>query len=575
MSRRFEELDWQQTPMGEISLRRRLEPHAAGRRLRGQARRGVPHVEPVHRRRDRAGPPRAGRRRRATASTSSSAAWASATPRSPRSRTPRVRSLAVVEALAEVIAWHERRLLPDVDGLTADPRTRLVAGRLLRARGGRGRLRRRRRPDRAPRRPPRHRPHPAARAAPQPRGLLHRRRAARGCAATCTPGGVFALWSDDPPDEDFLTCCAPGSPRRQGTSCRSPTRSPAGPRPTPSTSPSPDTHLSGRDRRDGDAAPPREDDGAMAENEVSGSTAADATDRASTPRRRRGRGPRRPRPTRPSSTGRRRGDPARRAAAPGVRRRPRPPAHPLRGARHRRRPGSPASSRRARTPFSTAPPRRARERHPGLDVASPCRGSPSAAVLDSSDGAGASSSAPPHRAGSSDALWVRWRSPSWPTRTARCSSCPRTPRSGRCAGSSSGSTAARASAGPVDARARHGRGRRRHVIASSPGTSRCRTASSSPSAAASRWARRRGPPRGPRARGRRPARRRVTPMSRSRSSSGTARRRGPCSRWRRAGRRRASSSRAGASADSGGCCSARWLTARHEHAGRVVAIVTR
>ena len=26
MSRRFEEIDWQQTPWGEISLRRRLEP---------------------------------------------------------------------------------------------------------------------------------------------------------------------------------------------------------------------------------------------------------------------------------------------------------------------------------------------------------------------------------------------------------------------------------------------------------------------------------------------------------------------------------------------------------------------
>jgi len=38
---------------------------------------------------------------------------------------PRVRSLVVVEALGEVVQWHERELLPDTAGLTLDPRTRL------------------------------------------------------------------------------------------------------------------------------------------------------------------------------------------------------------------------------------------------------------------------------------------------------------------------------------------------------------------------------------------------------------------------------------------------------------------
>jgi len=40
----------------------------------------------------------------------------------------RVTSLLVVEALAEVISWHERRLLPDVVGLSTDRRTRFQRG---------------------------------------------------------------------------------------------------------------------------------------------------------------------------------------------------------------------------------------------------------------------------------------------------------------------------------------------------------------------------------------------------------------------------------------------------------------
>src|SRR5680860_878946 len=37
---------------------------------------------------------------------------------------PRVRSLVVVEALPEVIAWHDQRLLPDVERLADDDRVR-------------------------------------------------------------------------------------------------------------------------------------------------------------------------------------------------------------------------------------------------------------------------------------------------------------------------------------------------------------------------------------------------------------------------------------------------------------------
>ena len=64
--RRFEELDRRPTPMGEISLRRRLEPTLHVDVYEVEARRRVPHVEPVHRGRDRAGPARSGRRSPAT-----------------------------------------------------------------------------------------------------------------------------------------------------------------------------------------------------------------------------------------------------------------------------------------------------------------------------------------------------------------------------------------------------------------------------------------------------------------------------------------------------------------------------
>ena len=40
----------------------------------------------------------------------------------------RVRSLTVVEALGEVIDWHRRDLLPESAALTSDPRTTLVEG---------------------------------------------------------------------------------------------------------------------------------------------------------------------------------------------------------------------------------------------------------------------------------------------------------------------------------------------------------------------------------------------------------------------------------------------------------------
>ena len=136
---------------------------------------------------------------------------------------PRVASLVVVEALEEVIDWHARRLLPDVDGLTTDPRTRLVHGDFFAlARGDAD----------APADSPGSSPANSPANSPggfdpqqsgrrfdailldvdhSPRHVLHPSHAAfytgsglRQLVRHLRPGGVFALWSDDPPDPDFL-----------------------------------------------------------------------------------------------------------------------------------------------------------------------------------------------------------------------------------------------------------------------------------------------------------------------------------------------------------------------------------
>ena len=114
---------------------------------------------------------------------------------------PRVHSLVVVEALGEVIEWHERGLLPDTAGLAADPRVRLVHGDFFAMTAEAGY---------DPQLPgrsfhavlvdidhtPRHVLHPSHAAFYTPAGL-------RQLTRHLQPGGVFALWSDDPPDAEF------------------------------------------------------------------------------------------------------------------------------------------------------------------------------------------------------------------------------------------------------------------------------------------------------------------------------------------------------------------------------------
>ncbi|MEU5941428.1 spermidine synthase [Micromonospora sp. NPDC047548] len=114
---------------------------------------------------------------------------------------PRVRSLMVVEAIEDVIDWHRRQLLPFSAGLAPDPRTRFVRADFFAAVAA-GELD----PEAPGRRfhavlldvdhSPRHVLHPSHAPFYTPDGL-------RRLADLLHPDGVFALWSDDPPDADF------------------------------------------------------------------------------------------------------------------------------------------------------------------------------------------------------------------------------------------------------------------------------------------------------------------------------------------------------------------------------------
>lgn len=117
---------------------------------------------------------------------------------------PAVRSLIVVEALDAVIDWHQRGLVPLGPQLTADPRCQFVKADFfaLAALPNEGF---------DPETPGRKFHAVLVDIDHSPRHLLHERHGAfyqrdglRRLVAQLHSGGAFALWSDDPPDADFL-----------------------------------------------------------------------------------------------------------------------------------------------------------------------------------------------------------------------------------------------------------------------------------------------------------------------------------------------------------------------------------
>ena len=197
MSLRFEELDFQATPMGDLSLRRRIEPTLGvdvfevklGEEFLMSSLFTVAEEE------------LATLGLAAVTGTdldvlvgglglgyTAVAALAD----------PHVRSVTVIDALPAVIDWHRRGLLPVSATLTDDPRTALVQDDFFALM--------RREPEASTRydailldvdHSPRHQLDPS-------HADLYMVDGMRALARHLTPRGVFALWSDDPPDEEFL-----------------------------------------------------------------------------------------------------------------------------------------------------------------------------------------------------------------------------------------------------------------------------------------------------------------------------------------------------------------------------------
>jgi spermidine synthase len=195
MSARFEELDWQQTAMGDLTLRRRTEPTLGvevfevklGDEFLMSSLFTVAEEQLA------------------------TLGLAAATGDSldvlvgglglgytavAALRDPRVVSVTVIDALAAVIDWHERLLLPTSVELVQDARTSLVLDDFFAV------------ARQAPVRrydailldvdhSPRHQLDPSHADLYEVAGL-------RALALHLAVGGVFALWSDDPPDAEFM-----------------------------------------------------------------------------------------------------------------------------------------------------------------------------------------------------------------------------------------------------------------------------------------------------------------------------------------------------------------------------------
>ncbi|EFE79081.1 spermidine synthase [Streptomyces filamentosus] len=207
MTTRFEELDWKPTPIGDISLRRRRDPLSgddvyevklgdeflmSSLFTEGEialARLGLAPL--AHRPGLDVAVGGLGLGYTAHAALEE----------------PGVRSLIVVDTLGEVIDWHRRGLVPLGTALGSDNRCRLVQGDFFAMVSEDHGLD----PQTEGRlfhailldvdHSPRHVLHPSHAALYQPEGLS-------ALSRLLHPGGVFALWSNDPPDDDFAALLA-------------------------------------------------------------------------------------------------------------------------------------------------------------------------------------------------------------------------------------------------------------------------------------------------------------------------------------------------------------------------------
>jgi spermidine synthase len=202
MSARFEELDWQSTPMGDLTLRRRRDPQLGIEVFEvklgdeflmsslftvAEEELAVLGLAAV-----------SGERLSVLVGGLGLGYTAIAA-----LRDPRVSAVTVIDTMPAVIDWHERGLLPVSATLTSDPRTRLVLDDFFAVM--------RRTPESTDVRydailldvdhSPRHLLDPS-------HADLYTTAGLERLAAHLGAGGVFALWSDDPPDDRFLDTLA-------------------------------------------------------------------------------------------------------------------------------------------------------------------------------------------------------------------------------------------------------------------------------------------------------------------------------------------------------------------------------
>jgi len=206
MSARFEELAWQQTPMGAISLRRRQDPalHTQVYEVKldddflMSSLFTVAEIELA-------------RLGLAPLTGDALDVLVGGLGLGYTARTvleePRVRSLVVIEALDEVIGWHRRGLLPFAAALNSDPRCRLVSGDFFAGAASSAGF--------DPAEPGRRFDAILVDIDHSPSHLLHPDHAGfytaaglRHLAEHLWPGGVFGLWSNDPPDRRFTALLA-------------------------------------------------------------------------------------------------------------------------------------------------------------------------------------------------------------------------------------------------------------------------------------------------------------------------------------------------------------------------------
>ena len=113
----------------------------------------------------------------------------------------RVSELVVVEALPAVIGWHQQEVVPLGQEIHTDPRCRLIEGDFFSLAAGQGF---------DPKEPGRCFDAILLDIDHSPRNLIHERHQGfyslsglRRLQSFLHPGGIFAMWSDDPPDGNF------------------------------------------------------------------------------------------------------------------------------------------------------------------------------------------------------------------------------------------------------------------------------------------------------------------------------------------------------------------------------------